>query len=63
MIFSADGRHFAYAVSKGDRRLLIVDDQASPGYKTVCSVLPDDERGFEALVVGDGLRRVGWKPL
>lgn len=63
VIFSADSRHFAYSASQGDKRLLIVDGQASPGYKTVCSVLPAGERGFEALVVGDGLCRVGWKPL
>jgi hypothetical protein len=29
----------------------------------VCSVLPSGEQGFAALVVGEGLCRVDWKPL
>lgn len=61
--FSGDGRHFAYSASRGNKRLLVVDGFAGPGYRTICSILPGGEGGFEALVVGDGLYRVDWKPL
>lgn len=61
--FSEDGRHFAYSASQGDRRVVVIDDQISSGYRAICSVLPGAAGGFEALVVGEQLFRLNWKPL
>jgi WD40 repeat protein len=60
--FSADGNHVVYGACQGDQRLVLIDDQISPGYRAVCNIRPHQENGFELLVVGSDLRRVFWKP-
>ncbi len=63
LVFSADSRHFAYAVAKGDKRSVIVNGEPGPDYRSICSLYPSGESGFEALVVGADLVRLNWSPV
>lgn len=62
LVFSADSRHLAYAVSKGDTRQVVVDGQVGPEYKMVCNLFATAGNGFEAIVVGGNLSRLAWNP-
>jgi len=62
-LFSKDSKHGAYIISNGKLQQVVVDGQASSGYKSICHLLPTGDNGFESIVIkNESLCQMVWKP-
>jgi hypothetical protein len=60
--FSANGRHLSYKVMKDETQQLVIDGRPGPKYRTIYPLLARGDDGFEAIVVGEALGRLLWRP-
>ncbi len=62
LVFSADSRHFAFKIMKGENQQMIVDGRLSPEYKSISHIFATADNGFESIVIGEQLSRIKWRP-